>query len=90
MNAPKHPATRKRGLPAWVWAVYLLLFALSVPWYLPDSDSPALWLGLPYWVVLSLLACLGLSGFTAFVILRYWPEHEEELTRTQGPRETEP
>ena len=62
----------------WIWLVYLALFALSIPWYLPEADQPALWLGLPYWVVLSLLACLGIAVFTAWVIWRFWPEDETD------------
>lgn len=66
---------------AWIWAVYLVLFALSVPWYLPADDAPALWLGLPYWVVLSVLAIVGIACFTAWVLLRYWPLDDEDPPR---------
>ena len=63
---------------AWIWITYLVLFALSVPWYLPKTSHPALWLGLPYWVVLSLLACLAIAVFTAWVIGRYWPDNDPQ------------
>ncbi|MDJ0655649.1 MAG: hypothetical protein QNJ40_15905 [Xanthomonadales bacterium] len=61
----------------WIWLIFLALFALSVPWYLPKSDQPPLWLGLPYWVVLSLLACLAIAIFTAWTIGRYWPGNDD-------------
>ena len=70
--------TRSMARRPWIWAVYVALFALSIPWYLPADASPALWLGLPYWVVLSLAACLAVACFTAFVIQRYWPDDEPE------------
>ena len=35
-----------------------------------------LWLGLPHWVVISLLATLGVAVFTAFVVRRFWPDEE--------------
>ena len=60
----------------WIALVYLILFAFSVPWYLPatgDSEVP-LWLGLPYWVVLSIAGNVAVAAFTAFVVTRYWPE----------------
>jgi len=56
----------------WIWATYVGLFALSIPWYLPADDTPALWLGLPYWVVISLAACLAIAVFTPFAIRRLW------------------
>jgi hypothetical protein len=74
VRAPHGPALHRR----WIWWVYLLLFALSVPWYLPADDAPALWLGLPYWVVVSLLAMIAIAGFTAWVIQCHWPLDEDE------------
>ncbi len=65
----------------WIWLVYLLLFALSVPWYLPANEAPALWLGLPYWVVLSVLAVFAIACFTAWVIQRHWPLDDDEADR---------
>jgi hypothetical protein len=65
---------KRRGFPLWVWAVYLAFFALSVPWYLPADATPALWFGMPFWVVLSLLAVGAIACFTLFVIRRYWPD----------------
>lgn len=56
----------------WVWVVYALLFATSIPWYLPSGATVAIWFGLPYWVVISLSASLGIAVFTAWVVSRYW------------------
>lgn len=56
----------------WIWAVYVLLFAASVPWYLPAGSPPRIWLGLPHWVVISLAAYLAVAVFTAWVVARYW------------------
>ena len=62
--------------PGWIWGVYLLLFGVSVPWYIPANAPLRIWLGLPHWVVISLLATLGVAVFTAFVIGRFWPDEE--------------
>lgn len=65
-----------RHFPRWIWAVYLLLFGLSVPWYWPADTPLRLWLGLPHWVVVSLGATLGVAVFTALVVHRLWPGGE--------------
>jgi len=71
--------TRYKNQPyqhLWIWLVYLLLFSLSVPWYLPKGASPKVWLGLPHWVVISLSAIIGVALFTVFVVYRYWSDDE--------------
>ena len=73
MNRTPH---HSHGFPGWVWAVYLLLFAASVPWYIPANAPLRLWLGAPHWVVISLLASLAVAVFTVFVIGRFWPDEE--------------
>lgn len=59
----------------WIWLVYALLFGASVPWYLPDGPVP-IWLGLPYWVVVSIGAILATACFTLFVVQRCWADDE--------------
>jgi hypothetical protein len=73
-RAPSRVATGR----LWIWIVYVVLFAVSIPWYLPADDAPALWFGLPYWVVISLAAYLVIAVFTAYVVQRHWPRDEDE------------
>ena len=54
--------------------MYAVLFALSIPWYLPEIDPVPVWAGVPYWVLTCLAVCLAIACFTAFVIHRYWRE----------------
>jgi len=72
----EHAPARMTSGRSWIWIVYVVLFALSIPWYLPADDTPALWLGLPYWVVISLAACLAIAVFTPFAIRRLWRDDE--------------
>ncbi len=60
--------------PRWIWAVYVALFALSIPWYIPEIHPLPIWLGVPYWVVICLVASLAIACFTAYVVHRYWRE----------------
>ena len=58
----------------WIWLVYVLLYAASVPWYLSADTRPAIWLGLPYWALLSLLATAGIALFTVLVVRSFWDD----------------
>ena len=71
------PSGANLRFPGWIWSVYLLLFGASVPWYLPTTAPVRIWFGLPHWVVISLLATLGVAVFTAFVVHRFWPDEED-------------
>ena len=68
-NNPEGKAIHQR---LWIWVVYILLFALSIPWYLPKTKTPELWFGMPYWVVLSLGATFSIACFTAVIVHLYW------------------
>ena len=63
-----------------VWLCYLALFTLSIPWYLPSGSVPTLWLGLPYWVVISLACCVLIAGLNVIVIYKSksWLDDEDE------------
>ena len=50
-------------------AVYVLLFALSVPWYWPKDDL-TLVLGFPAWALASLFFLSLACGFTAWNFLK--------------------
>ncbi len=63
----------------WILPVYVVLFGLSVPWYLPASSTPAVWMGLPYWVVVSLAAALAVAVFTLFVVRNFWSVEQPPL-----------
>jgi len=53
--------------------VYLLLFTLAIPWYLPQRYI--LLFGLPLWVTVSLLVSLCISLFTAWLLVTMkWPD----------------
>ena len=66
----------------WIWVVYGLLFGASIPWYLPKDSAPQIWFGLPHWVVISLMATIGIALFTAFVVHRYWGDAEPSMSFT--------
>ena len=68
----------------WIWLVYALLFGASVPWYLPTDSAPKVWLGLPHWVIISLMATIAIALFTAFVVNAYWREKESPSKDREG------
>ena len=42
-------------------AVIALLYVASVPWYRTSGEAPAIWLGLPDWVAVSVLCYVGVA-----------------------------
>ena len=60
----------------WIWVVYVALFAVAIPWYLPQSAQATTWVGFPLWVTISLGATFAIALFTVFVIRRYWGDDE--------------
>ena len=63
---------------AWIWLVYLVLFAVAVPWYWPESFRGPLVGGLPLWVAVTVGSIFLLAAWTAFVITRYWVDLDDE------------
>ncbi len=66
------------GFPGRALIVYLILFGIGVPWYWP-ADSERMLFGFPLWVVVSVLASLGLSCFTAWLMLSESIANDEDL-----------
>ena len=60
----------------WLWPVYALLYAVAIPWYWPDAYRGPLILGLPLWVVVTLVAVFALALWTWLAIARYWKSGE--------------
>jgi len=57
----------------WLLALgFVLLFVAAVPWYWPAHDQETL-LGLPRWVVVSIVASVLISCLAAWVFLCHWP-----------------
>ncbi len=77
MNDAQEQLVAEPRKVGYVWIVYLLLYALAVPWYWPAGYRGPLVLGFPLWVAVSLGAVLLLAAWTGFVIRRYWTEGEE-------------
>lgn len=64
----------EKVFPNWVWLVYLGLFALSIPWYLPAQLEMQLVLGLPFWLVACIFVIVIMAFFTIWIIHKYWKE----------------
>ena len=85
MPRPKRPA-RAAGPPGWVFAVFAALYALVVPWYGPLLGARAVLLGLPAWVLASLLASASVAAFTVYVLGHHWPDPDAEGEPPPGSR----
>lgn len=58
-----------------IWLAYLVLFAISIPWYW-DPESEMLIAGIPAWVATTLITSLVICLLTAWLLARRWPEDE--------------
>ncbi|MEQ8428156.1 MAG: hypothetical protein RLT87_04630 [Gammaproteobacteria bacterium] len=60
-----------------IFVVYVVLIATGIPWYWP-KDSSLLILGVPAWVLSSILVAFLTSAFTAYLLIRYpWKSEED-------------
>lgn len=64
-----------------VWLAYAALLAIAIPWYWP-ADNERLFLGVPLWAAVSIGASVLMSVFTAWLLLRYWPDTIEATDLT--------
>ncbi len=50
-------------------AAFVALYALSIPWYRAPGAVPAIWLGLPDWVIVAMAAHVAVAGLCAWTWL---------------------
>jgi hypothetical protein len=55
--------------------VYLLLFAVAIPWYWPVGFRGPLVAGLPTWVAVTIAAVFLLAVWSGCVIRFFWDDH---------------
>ncbi|GIO24041.1 hypothetical protein [Oceanobacillus sp. J11TS1] len=51
-----------------IWIVLIILFILSVPWYLPTRSYEPLILGVPYWAWIILGVSLAISIVLTYIL----------------------
>lgn len=72
----------------WIWIVMALIMLAGIPWYLPTGSLSPVILGLPYWMLISIVSSLVLCGYLSWVALNEWDVVEEE-EEAQRPAENE-
>ncbi len=64
-----------------LWLPYIYLLEIGTPWYwqfLPEELSLLNVLGMPLWALVSVLASLGVSVYTAVLLMQRWPGELQE------------
>jgi len=72
-----------------LWAPYLLLLLVATPWYwqfLPEPLAVRTVMGMPLWAMVSVLASLAVSIYTAVLLMKRWPA---ELAEQEQPQRKE-
>lgn len=72
------PRPRGGYLRPWIWLIYGALALVGIPWYWP-RDSVRLVLGLPAWALVSILASMAVSVFTAWLLWNRWPVDDADV-----------
>ena len=67
----------------WIWIVMAIIMLAGIPWYLPEGSLSPVILGLPYWMLISIVSSLALCGYLSWLCLNEWDvvEEEEEAAR---------
>jgi hypothetical protein len=55
----------------WIWAAISVLIFFCVPYFFAGAYGPLLF-GVPLWFLSVLIASLGLTGFTIYIVLVHW------------------
>ncbi len=58
--------------------IYAVLIAVGIPWYWPQQ-STFLVFGIPGWVMVAIATALAASVVTAFLLIRYPWQTEDDL-----------
>ena len=61
----------KEPARVWIWAIFVVLLFLCVPYGFVGTYEPLIF-GIPLWLLQTLGASFLLSGFTIYVVLRHW------------------
>lgn len=65
-------------IPRAAWAVFAIIYLVTVPWYAPsDWIDPTVW-AFPAWSLWMILGGVVLAAFNAFVFLRLWPRNDDD------------
>lgn len=81
-DGPRHEPIRNPGL----WIVMAVIVLAGVPFYLPTGSTHPMLLGIPYWMVISVLSTLLFAALVSWVCLRRWNvvEPEEQAAERDG------
>lgn len=60
------------------WVGLFAILLAGVPWYLPTGSLEPTWLGVPYWVWISVVLSLVFCGYIRWACLRLWNIVEDD------------
>lgn len=71
-------AAAEAKIPRRAWAVFALIYLVTIPWYLPrDWIDPTVW-AFPAWATVMVSGAIALAAFNAYAFLRLWPKNESD------------
>ncbi|MGH3359373.1 MAG: hypothetical protein ACRDO7_11260 [Nocardioidaceae bacterium] len=76
---PTEPIREPIHIP-WIWVAIVLVVLAGVPLYLPAGAIDPIWLGVPFWLIISVVAAVAMSAVICLVCLRWWSLAEPQET----------
>ena len=75
----------------WIWVVMAFIMLAAIPWYLPKGSIGFTLLGVPLWMLISVVFTLIMCGYVSWLCFTQWDvvEAEEESGYTDRAENTD-
>lgn len=70
----------------WIWVAITAVVLAGVPFYFPEGAIDPIWFGIPYWLVIVIVASVAMSAVISVVCLRCWSLAEPQETAAERAR----
>jgi fatty acid desaturase len=72
----------------WIWIVLAIIMLAAIPWYLPAGSIGFVWMGIPAWMLISVVFTLIMCGYVSWLCFTQWDvvegEEDDDRSSTEG------
>ncbi|MBS7281327.1 MAG: hypothetical protein KIH09_16035 [Candidatus Freyarchaeota archaeon] len=73
----------------WIWAVFVIIYLLAVPWYFPTGYVGPIIFGFPLWALIVFLDTITLALWVTFVLRKHFSWNVEDFIKKKVVKENE-